>query len=110
MVVSAQLLAEIERAWTKRYFAERLREDVRVDFRQLLWHQAVITPITIAVSGVATHLEDDLVLATALSGGAAFVVTGDHELLGLKAYEGLALVSVHEFLDILPELESPWPP
>jgi predicted nucleic acid-binding protein len=30
---------------------------------------------------VATHPEEDLVLATALSGNAAFVVTGDHKLL-----------------------------
>lgn len=105
LVLSDHLLAEIERTWDKRYFAERLRGDDRVAFRQLIRRRAVITPITVAVSGVATHPEDDLVLATALSGNASFVVTGDYKLLGLKVYEGLALVSVHAFLDILPGLE-----
>lgn len=64
--------------------------------------------MTAAVSGVATHPEDDLVLATALSGGAQFVVTGDYKLVrlkSLKSYEGLLLLNVHEFLATLPGLQ-----
>ena len=66
----------------------------------------MITPLTVAVEDVATHPEDDLVLATALSGGAQFLVTGDHKLLGLKTYRGLVIVSVREFLALLPGLQS----
>jgi len=55
---------------------------------------------------VATQPADDLVLATALSGRAQFLVTGDHKLLGLKTYRGVVIVSVHEFLALLPGLRG----
>lgn len=38
------------------------------------------------MQGVATHPEDDLLLATALNGGVQSLVTGDHGLLWLGAY------------------------
>ena len=68
--------------------------------------QAIITPLTVSVSHIATHPEDDLVLATALSGNAQFLVTGDYKLVERKQYQGLILVTVREFLAILPGLPS----
>jgi predicted nucleic acid-binding protein len=68
-----------------------------------------MTPLTVTVEGVATHPEDDLVLATAVSGGAQFLVTGDHRLLALREYEGVVIVSVREFLALLPGLLSERP-
>lgn len=78
----------------------------RAGIRQLLERRARITPLTVPVSGIATHPEDDLVLATALSGNAQFVVTGDYKLAGIKSYQGLILMSVHEFLATLPGLQA----
>jgi uncharacterized protein len=106
LVQSVPLLAEIDRTLAKRYFAQRLRDEDHAGLRQLLERRARLTPLTVAVHGVATQPEDDLVLATALSGGAQFVVTGDYKLVGLKQYQGLILVSVHEFLATLPGLQT----
>ena len=106
LILSEHLLGELDDALAKPYFTRRLRAEDRAHFRQLLRHQAIITPLTVTVTGVATHPEDDLVLATALSGDAQFLVTGDHKLLALKAYQGLIIVSVHAFLAMLPGLES----
>jgi len=105
LVLSDHLLAEVDHALAKPYFARRLSEADRASIRQLLNHQARLTTLTVVVSGVATHPEDDLVLATALSGHAQFVVTGDHGLLQLMQYRGLILLSVHEFLATLPGLQ-----
>ncbi len=69
--------------------------------------QAIITPLTIIVSGVATHAEDDVMLSTALSGNAQFLVTGDYKLIALKQYQGVALVTAREFLAMLPGLTDP---
>lgn len=58
------------------------------------------------MQGIATHPEDDLILTTALSGGAAFLVTGDHGLLRLGSYEGVSIVTVRAFLAMLPGLRA----
>jgi predicted nucleic acid-binding protein len=60
----------------------------------------------VPVTGVASHPEDDVVLATALSGSAQYLVTGDHGLLELRTYRDLIIVSVHEFLATLPGLTT----
>lgn len=58
-------------------------------------------PMTIDLSGVATHPEDDLVLATALSGSAEVLVTGDKQLIRLGRIEQVAIMSPREFLTML---------
>ena len=58
-------------------------------------------PITAHVAGAASHPEDDLVLATAVSAGAQYMVTGDAQLRKLGSYEGVTIVSPRRFLEIL---------
>jgi predicted nucleic acid-binding protein len=57
--------------------------------------------LTIPVSGVATHPEGDLVLATGLSAGADYLGTRDRRLLKLGSHLGLRIVSPGELLAIL---------
>ncbi|MBI4492031.1 MAG: hypothetical protein HY690_04490 [Chloroflexi bacterium] len=63
--------------------------------------EATITPLTAVVQGVATHPEDDLVLATAVSAGADYLVTGDHHLQELGTYRDVTILSPRAFLDLL---------
>ena len=104
LLLSDPLLAEVDRTLTKPYFTQRLPAAEREAFLALVRRRAIVTPLIATVAGIATHPEDDLVLATALSGNAQFVVTGDYKLVRLKTYEGVLLVSVHEFLATLPGL------
>ncbi len=67
----------------------------------LLGGQTASTGITAEVHGVATHAEDDLILATAISARVEYLVTGDKKLQELRSYQGVAIVSPREFLDIL---------
>ena len=78
--------------------------------RILLEEEASLTPITRQVQGIASHSEDDQILATAISAGADYLVTGDDKLQKLGTYQGVTIVSPREFLTILesqPETESP---
>ena len=50
---------------------------------------------------VATHPEDDIVLATAESGKAKYIVTGDYGLQDLKQYKDIQIVSPQAFSTIL---------
>jgi putative PIN family toxin of toxin-antitoxin system len=62
---------------------------------------AGFTRITQPVQGAATHPEDDLILATAVSANADYLVTGDSKLQALGSYEGVKIISPRQFLDIL---------
>jgi predicted nucleic acid-binding protein len=55
-----------------------------------------------SVQGVATHPEDDPILATALSAGADYLVTGDRRLRDrVPLFRGIPLISPSEFRDVL---------
>jgi putative PIN family toxin of toxin-antitoxin system len=45
--------------------------------------------------------DDDKFIAAAIEGEAEYVVTGDHDLLGLDPYEGVRIVTPAAFLTIL---------
>ena len=67
---------------------------------------AEMIEITVAVSGVASHPADDLVLAAAVSGDADYLVTGDAEFRRVGEYRGVKVRAPAEFLaeqDWLPE-------
>ena len=46
--------------------------------------------------------DDDWILATAVTGRAGTIVTGDHDLLSLKKYSGIAVLSPRQFVERQP--------
>lgn len=48
--------------------------------------------------------DDDWILATALAGGADVIVTGDKDLLVLKRFRGIPIVTPRGFLELLQKL------
>jgi uncharacterized protein len=69
--------------------------------RRFLMSDPVRVPITVTVQGVAAHPQDDLILATAVSAQADYLVTGDRELLALGRYQDVQIVTPREFATIL---------
>ncbi len=103
LVLSQEILTELERTLTKPYFAVRLGEGAAVLFVTRLKAAALVTPLTETVTGVATDPEDDVILSTALSASADFLVTGDTGLQALREYKGVKIVSPAEFVAVLPD-------
>ena len=50
---------------------------------------------------------DHIFLSSALDARADVIVSGDRHLLGLKAFEGIAIMPVQKFLDVLAEQRMP---
>jgi len=50
---------------------------------------------------VCRDKDDDVVLATALAGKADVIVTGDEDLLVLKKFRGIEILSPRQFLELL---------
>lgn len=108
LVISTHILDELERTLQKPYFQNNLTPQAIGNFVDLLQNEATIIPVTTKVHGVATHPEDDLILTTAVSAKADYLVTGDGPLLAKvgNSYQGVTLVTPKDFLKILQDLHS----
>lgn len=93
LLISDHILDEVIRTAAKPYFSERIDHRLRERLINAVSQQATRVQITHAVSGVATHPEDDLVLATAMSAEADYLVTGDRQLRRLDRFGDVAIVS-----------------
>lgn len=101
LVVSELLLAELTRNIQKPYFRRRLISDQIAEDLNRLRTDAWLTPITVPVASVASHPEDDDMLATAVSGHADYLVTGDGPLQRVGSYQGVTILSPRAFLQLL---------
>lgn len=108
LVISEHLLAELRRAFQDPYYRTRVSSQQAERVLTLLRAQAQFTAQFVPVVGVATHPEDDLVLSTALSGDASVLCTRDKQLLRLREYEAVAILSPGELLALL-EAEAQTP-
>lgn len=89
------------RAWTKPYWQTRFTQAQIDRALILLEHEAEVVPITAHVTGIATHPEDDLVLATAVSAQVEYLATGDRVLQDVGVYQGVSIRSPRALLDLL---------
>ena len=102
LVLSPLILEEMARALSYERL-RRLRWMTQADITTLL--QALVGE-SILVPGKATvkvsrDPEDDKFLAAALEGQAGYVVTGDKDLLDLRAHENVRIVAPARFLRVL---------
>ena len=70
-------------------------------FWQRYGRRSLVVSITVLSAAKQVHPEDDLVLATAVSGDADFLVTGDKQLLALGTYQSVSIVSPRDFIGVL---------
>lgn len=105
LVISEYILSELADTLTDPYFVRRLSAEVIAETFNALQVDATIQPITVPVSGIASHAEDDAVIATALSAQCKYLVTGDKRLRDRVAYRGTLLITPRQFLEVL-ESES----
>ena len=104
LVLSEAILTELSRTLSQPYFSARLTA-AQIEATVTLFHsEAIIVPLLATVAGVATHPEDDLILATALSGRVDYLVTRDEKLRkNVQEYKGVVIVSPPVFLQSLRE-------
>jgi putative PIN family toxin of toxin-antitoxin system len=101
LVTSEYILTELSRTLQSPYFTQRLSSQQIASAMRLLRRKTTITPITTNVHRIATHPEDDVILATAVSAKADYLVTGDTKLQAIGTYKGVTILSPKRFLEIL---------
>ena len=97
LVLSDHILDELSRTLANRYFSRFIEPRQAAAVIELLRSEATVVPITQPVQAVATHPEDDLILATAVSGRANYLVTGDTQLLRLGRYRSVEIIAARGF-------------
>jgi putative PIN family toxin of toxin-antitoxin system len=97
--IVAQVLRAFERPRVQRRYRVAAADIARL--RRFLQSELVTTQLTVQVHGVATHPEDYVILATALSANADYLVTFDRQLLRLGSHQGMQIVSPFQFLTVL---------
>jgi uncharacterized protein len=102
LIISDYIEKELRTTLAQPYFKRRIPSEDRELFLILLTKIAEHVAIRRRVTGVATHPEDDPILATALSARADYLVTGDQRLRDrVPSFQGIPLVSPAAFLDVL---------
>lgn len=99
LLISDWLLDEVTRTLAKPYFQSQVAVDVYDLITELLRTTAIRVPIGTPRIGIASHPEDDFVLATAVSAQADYLVTGDKQLRRLGQLENVVIVSPRDFFD-----------
>ena len=105
VIVSVPILDELSATFEKPYFRRSLTKVQSSRFLTLVQKRATLSPITVPVQNIATHQEDDLIVATAVSANADYLVTGDTKLQGVGTYKGVRILSPRQFEEILPRTE-----
>ncbi len=101
LILSEHILGELSRALNDRYYRERQTPASAANYIAQIRKLATIVAPDPDVRGIATHPEDDFVLATAASGQADFLCTRDRQLLMLRRFRDVSIVSPGELLALL---------
>jgi uncharacterized protein len=81
-----------------RKFGATLQETAEA--REIVAEAARIVTPSVELNVIAHDPPDNRVLECAMSAGSDYIVTGDKDLLRLKQFDSIRIVSVAEFLDI----------
>jgi putative PIN family toxin of toxin-antitoxin system len=94
LVISPFILKEFENVLLKKLSASK--EQIRVAAKLISEVAQIVTPVSM-VSGVCRDPDDDQILSCALSAEAEYLVTGDLDLLELKEFHGIEILTPGAF-------------
>jgi uncharacterized protein len=96
LAISPAIMAETERVLRDKFgFSEDRLEIVRNAMNAFAIQ---VTPTKMLDGAVPDDPDDDKIVACAVAAGAQAIITGDKHLLKLGSYEGIAVMTVAEFV------------
>jgi putative PIN family toxin of toxin-antitoxin system len=105
VVLSSQMLAELTDVLSREKFNVTSAQIDR--FISVLVRQAIVVPLSSNLKIVLEDPDDDMVLNTALSGAADYIVSGDKHLLTIACYKSVKILSINELsLKLFPKKDE----
>ena len=99
ILVSGALVGELSRVLGRDRFDRYVTREERDEFLESLIRESNLIEITEAVQ-VCRDPKDDQVLELTVNGNAAYILTGDADLLVLNPFRGVEIVTPAEFLKL----------
>lgn len=99
IIFSRQMLAELADVLSINRFGEVGRSQAD-SFLSILGSKAIPVTVEQANKVIDEDPDDDVVLATALEGKAAYIISGDNHLLKLERF-GVRIITVKEVLELI---------
>ncbi len=99
ILVSLAVVDELNDVLGREKFNKYVSEDERIEFLTALLQEATFVDIVETVTECRDP-RDDKFLELAINGGAAYIVSGDGDLLSLHPFRGVAIVTPRDFLGI----------
>ena len=99
MVVTTDIMHEYLTVLRRPKF--KLPSQVVDDISIYLYRHAIFVTPQESISAIPDDPKDNRFLEAAIAGEADFIVSGDHHLLDLKAFRGVPVIRVREFLEML---------
>jgi putative PIN family toxin of toxin-antitoxin system len=99
VISSRQMLAELADVLSRDKFNIASAQIDR--FISVLVRQAIVVPVNSNLKIVLQDPEDDIVLNTALSGEADYIVSGDKHLLKIACFKNVKILSVNEIIQVI---------
>jgi len=100
LFISDAILDEIDRTFRKPKFGRS--EDHVVSF--VAYIKKIGKTVTISpkhrITNICRDHDDDKYIECALAAGAAYIISGDRDLLDLKEYGGIKIVNARDYLDV----------
>lgn len=94
-VISSSLIAEVREVFSKKFPLKE--EDFQLTLQSIEEIFKIVQPRrTVSAS---RDEDDNRVLEAAIEGGCGYIVTGDKDLLQLKTYRGVKIVTCEQFLE-----------
>ncbi|WP_244085135.1 putative toxin-antitoxin system toxin component, PIN family [Desulforhabdus sp. TSK] len=103
LIISQDILAEIRRvlAYPKLQKLHGGPEEEIEQFIRKTEKIAIVTPGELAIDVITADCSDNIILACAVEGNADCIVSGDHHLKDLGAFQGIDILDAAAFLEIL---------
>ncbi len=98
IVISEHILAEVEEKLVKKIV---LPQSIVQNIAGYLRSSAEVFEPALVDKPVCRDCDDDKIIGTALSGNAGFIITGDNDLLSLKKYKNVKILTPRGFWNIL---------
>lgn len=97
LITSQRLLDELRQTLRRKFAVELDDFAFLTQFRE---RAELVMPLPLP-KPVCRDADDDMVLATALAGSAECIITGDEDLLVLKKFRRIRILSPRQFLELL---------
>ena len=97
IILSDHILAEVAKALLKKI---RVPLAIQQDILRYLKENAVVVKPEKLPKSVCRDKNDDGIIGTAIASGASYSITGDEDLLSLKIYRSITIITPRQFWHI----------